>query len=72
MATDSEQASFVKLVRTLWDDAAKAKARGYRTIRNIVALVCFIAGKLRCDGLFFGLCDPVTRLDSRGTRYAHD
>jgi transposase len=31
--------------------AAKAKARGYRTVRNIVAIAYLIAGKLRFDGL---------------------
>jgi transposase len=31
--------------------AAKAKARGYRTTRNIVAIAYLIAGKLRFDGL---------------------
>jgi transposase len=31
--------------------AAKAKARGYRTTRNIIAMAYLIAGKLRFDGL---------------------
>jgi transposase len=31
--------------------AAKAKARGYRTVRNIVPIAYLIAGKLRFDGL---------------------
>jgi hypothetical protein len=30
---------------------AKAKARGYRTTRNIIAIAYLIAGKLRFDGL---------------------
>jgi hypothetical protein len=31
--------------------AAKAKARGYRAARNIIAMAYLIAGKLRFDGL---------------------
>jgi hypothetical protein len=31
--------------------AAKAKARGYRTDRNIVTIAPLIAGKLRFEGL---------------------
>ena len=31
--------------------ATKAKARGYRSVRNIVAIAYLIAGKLRFDGL---------------------